>query len=125
MRTHLNLSVDSNLLLEAKRRKINISEITEEAIARNIRQIAMIDDLEYPIELAETNPEEYWINPQGKCKRRGQPQYFIQDNGKDYEVSKEKYLLWWQFYVKNLKKLKGRPKTTSNDNLYSPPPQSI
>ena len=47
------------------------------------------------MELAEDNPEHYWIDPRdGECKKRGKPQFFINRDGMVNQVSEEEYILW-------------------------------
>ena len=97
---HLNVSVDQELVAEAKRRGINISEELEVALARKINNSVELDETDYPDEMATIDPETYWINAKGECRKRGTNTYFLSNNGVTTETDKKSYLKWLGYFMK-------------------------
>lgn len=99
---HVNITIDADLYSKAKKERLNISQLTREAILKSYIQK---DKTEYPLEMAAADPENYWIEPlTGACKKRGLAQYFINDShGKIIPVAKEEYKKWYAYHVKKLK----------------------
>lgn len=98
---HVNISIDADIVKAAKERGFNISEEAEFALSKKINQESIIiDEAIFPKELAESDPEHYWINNDGDCKRRGKPTYWINENGVVTQTSKENYDFWYKYYVK-------------------------
>ena len=105
MKLNVNVSINEGNIKEARRKRINISQAAEIGMRKELEMNALKDSAIYPKELAKTDPEQYWINPKGDCMKRGEPQYFISEHGAVHEVSKELYMKWLKYYVKNPKEI--------------------
>lgn len=106
-KVHLNVTVDAEVLDELKKNRVNLSETMETAMLRKIIELKEIDNADYPKELAELEPLEYWVNPDGICKKRPKGQYFVNDQQKTFEVNKEFYLKWYNYYRQKCKSVLG------------------
>lgn len=91
MKDHVMISVERELIEKAKKEKINVSSAAEDGIISKINYTDL-KDKEYPEEFAVNYPTDYWIAPDGKCRRRGEPQFFINENGVVVPVSKQEYI---------------------------------
>jgi len=63
----------------------------------------------YPLEMAELEPEKYWIDPiDGACKERGEEQFFISNHGSIHAVTKKEYLLKLRYHCHNPTSIKSK-----------------
>lgn len=83
----------------------------QESFEEKVRQMNVMKELSrvYPEELAKDDPEHYWINPKdGQCHKRGEEQFFINENGHVFRVTKEEFMrrknyLYKEWAVKDYK----------------------
>lgn len=114
---HLNLSVDADLVELAQKLNLNISSLIEEAILQRENKNRLSKKV-YPEEMAELEPEKYWIDPRdGLCKERGEAQYFINENGQVNRVTKKEYLLRLRSLAHNPTSTKPIPPNKDNVSL--------
>lgn len=61
MKTRTNISIDPYLLEEARKKRINVSEVTEESIKKRLHPLAEadIEPKEYPFEICATEIDEH------------------------------------------------------------------
>lgn len=87
------VSIDQETLRLAKEKNINVSAAAEDGVLKKIYNNALIDKSIYPEELASEDPEHYWISPKdGLCHKRGQEQFFINENGSVFAVTKKEFM---------------------------------
>lgn len=116
MKAHINVSVENQLVERAKKEGINISRITEEAVIHAINH-KEIDKEVYPEDYAEKMPADYWMAPDGSCRKRGQPLFFINDLGNIRPVGKEAYLLHLGIVGKGRYDIKDKSKISKKDSV--------
>lgn len=88
-----SVRIDDEIFKEAKKKKINISQAAEDMVLKRINQEEMQETAEYPDELAKEDPDNYFIDLfTGKCKKRSEPIFFINEAGGVARVGKEEYM---------------------------------
>lgn len=97
-------TIDEEIVKQAKDKGINISEAAEFGLRKTLMNEVIKEDALFPVELAETDPDNYWIASDGTCRKRGKPQYFINESGRVTETHKDNYLYWLKYYGKNARK---------------------
>lgn len=80
MKRNITLSIDEDIIKDAKIKRVNISHAAELGLMKkiNMKEVDML--AQYPENLAKDDPLFYWIDPKdGKCHKRGEFQFFIKD----------------------------------------------
>ena len=87
------MSIDDELIKDAKDKHINVSRAAEMGIMKRLNLNEMDEHAEYDEILATDDPEHYWIDLNtGKCKKRGNPQFFSTDeNGSVFAISEDRF----------------------------------
>jgi len=118
MKRNITLSIDTELLKEAKEKGFNISDAAENGVIERLMK-QMVSKTVYPEELAKEEPDKYWIDPKdGLCKERGEAQFFINENGVVTRATKEKYLLWLRYHAKDPKEDKFKMPKEGDGGLW-------
>ena len=91
MKRTTTLTIASDVLDEAKKKGINISEAAQYGIMKTLNTQELE---EYPEELATQDPDHFFICAlDGKCKKRGAPQFFENKMGHVVPISEDEYKL--------------------------------
>jgi hypothetical protein len=95
------VSINEDVMRLAKEKHLNVSEAAEEGILHKVTHAQLKDNADYPEEMAELDPVHFWIDPYGVCKKRGEEQYFINENGGVVAVSKAEYIRKYNYLAKD------------------------
>lgn len=103
------VSIDDDVIARAKSKGINVSNSAQIGIMKTINMNEIDEKIEYDVELARLDPDNYWINPQtGKCQKRREAQFFQVEEHGVVPISQEEWL--------NKHRLKGWGEDKANNN---------
>ena len=88
----ISATIDPNVLSLAKKHRINISQAAEDALIEKINIKQQAESKVYPEEMAKLDPENFWINPEGKCLKRGEPTYLYNHMGEVRPIAKREFI---------------------------------